>query len=142
MRAVVSIGTKTEKRDGYLKQLGKFIPGEVTAAYTALALAAVVAAESMSDTAPPNWLIWIVFGIGLLATPGYWAVTTKKDEERVTGWWGYLFAAVAFVPWSLAISSPTRDAFGVTVEVAEFLLVLTAFALPLLNAGATKVFGK
>lgn len=133
-------------KDGYLEKLVKYIPGEVVAAYTGLAIAAAAAAKSMTTTQPPGsdadpvvWPLALVFVVALVATPGYLYYSASKNPKVVTRWWAYVLAAVAFIPWSLAISAETRTLWNVNAETAEFLLALLAFVIPLFDFGLEKL---
>jgi hypothetical protein len=132
------------EKETFATKVAKFIPGEVTAVYAALAVGAAAASKSLSETDPPTWPLWIAFVVGVAASPLYWYIERQSSERRkreagepipVTRWYGYLFAAVAFVPWALAVSTDTRQLMAVPDELAEFFLVIGALVIPGLSNG-------
>ena len=88
-------GAAEEKPDGYKERLFKYIPGEVVALY--LGLVAVVRAAS---DAPPL-LEWLIFIVGVVATP-YYMYTSQKVRSRFQ----LAISTAAFAVWVFALGGP------------------------------------
>lgn len=139
MRRSIVHKADTGSTDKYQDKLLKYVPAEVLGAFVGLAaLAEAAAGELDGQQGGPTWPIILVFALGVIATPGFLAIRASREDGATTRWYGYVLSIVAFVPWSLAASFPVRELFEVTPAVAEFLLALTVFVIPLLDFG----FGK
>jgi hypothetical protein len=78
--------------DKYKDRLLKYIPGEVVTFY--LGLTAIVA----SATNAPWWLIWVIFGVGIVATPFYLhSYLDVSDRRQLT------VSTLAFIVWVFAL---------------------------------------
>ena len=70
------------EKETFATKVAKFIPGEVTAVYAALAIGAAAASKSLSETDPPTWPLWIAFVVGVAASPLYWYIERQSSERR------------------------------------------------------------
>jgi hypothetical protein len=129
-------------RDDYITKLLKYVPAEVTVAFTAL-IAAAAQADQVNDGANGNQnIVWIAFVIGLIATVGYFYRTAyplpAEDKPRP---YFYVLVLVSFVVWSLAVNESVRQIFNNMDErTSEFLLVAGAFLIPFVDEMLTILY--
>jgi hypothetical protein len=138
-------------RDDYITKLLKYVPAEVTVAFTALIAAAAQADQVTVGTDGNQNIVWIAFVIGLVATAGYFYRSAYKlpreDQPRP---YFYVLVLVSFVIWALAVNESVRQIFGNMDErTSEFLLVAGAILVPFVDEMLTilypriqKMFGR
>jgi hypothetical protein len=127
-----------QERDGYLEKLIKYIPGEVGAVF-----AAIVALAGNASTNPETatYVVRGVFFLFLILTPVYfWLTASKLPPEKQPTMYFYVLSIFAFAIWGLAVSERVRLAFALEVGLAEFLLALGAFLIPLVDELLTRHF--
>jgi hypothetical protein len=129
-------------RDDYITKLLKYVPAEVTVAFTALVAAAAQADQATGGTTRNQTIVWIAFFIGLVATAGYFYRSAYKlppdDKPRP---YFYVLVLVSFVIWSLAVNESVRQIFNNMDErMAEFLLVAGAFLIPFVDEMLTMLY--
>ena len=129
-------------RDDYVTKLLKYVPAEVTVAFTALVAAAAQADQATGGTTGNQTIVWIAFFIGLVATAGYFYRSAYKlppdDKPRP---YFYVLVLVSFVIWSLAVNESVRQIFNNMDErMAEFLLVAGAFLIPFVDEMLTMLY--
>ena len=125
--------TKDLDVDGYLERLAKYVPGEILAGFTPLALLAADRPVLLTS-------ISILF---VILTPAYLYITKEiqaPDARTKTRPYLYLLAPTAFVVWALNISEafralvaqwPPVHAIGtLDATVASVILVLGALIIP------------
>jgi hypothetical protein len=106
--------------DKYKDRLLKYIPGEVVTFY--LGLTAIVA----SATNAPWWLSWVIFCVGIVATPLYLhRYLDVSDRRQLT------VSTLAFIVWVFALGGPFKDMSwykpvygGVLLPVFTFFIAL------------------
>lgn len=127
---------QNKESDSYSGKLIKYIPAEVVISFTALAaLASQVAPEKLI-----NLSLLVAGVVGILATPTYfWIRSLDQSAEKQPEWFLYLLSPIAFVFWAIAISEPTRNLLNIKPELAQFLLALGAFIVPLLDEAFTTI---
>ncbi|MGE3163326.1 MAG: hypothetical protein AB7O52_00295 [Planctomycetota bacterium] len=108
--------------DKYRERLLKHIPSEVLGVY----LAAAGLITSLDD--PPVWLLWVLFGLCLVATP-FWLVffmDVKSVLQNVLG-------CVAFIIWVMTLTGgPFERIDGFETYIGSILLlVFTGLVAPL-----------
>jgi hypothetical protein len=86
-----------QEPDKYRDRLFKYIPGEVVTLY--LFLGATVA-----DKKNPHFLVWLIFFVGLIATPFYLRVIQKVSAPIQL-----VISTVAFAVWVFALGGPFSD---------------------------------
>jgi hypothetical protein len=87
-----------QPEDKYKDRLLKYIPGEVVTFYLGLTAIAGTATDV------PGWLGWVIFIIGIIATPCYLRFYLKvADRIQLT------VSTLAFIVWVFALGGPFRD---------------------------------
>ena len=122
-------------RDDYITKLLKYVPAEVTVAFTALVAAAAQADQATGGPDGNQTLVWIAFVIGLIATVGYFyrSAYNLPQEDKPRPYF-YVLVLVSFVIWSLAVNESVRQIFNDMDErISEFLLVAGAFLIPFVD---------
>jgi hypothetical protein len=129
-------------RDDYITKLLKYVPAEVTVAFTALIAAAAQADQVNGGPDGNQTIIWIAFVIGLIATVGYFYRTayTLPPEDKPRPYF-YVLVLLSFVVWSLAVNESVRQIFNDMDErTSEFLLVAGAFLIPFVDEMLTILY--
>ena len=131
-------------RDDYITKLLKYVPAEVTVAFTALVAAAAQAGQVDGEQNGNQTIVWIAFVIGLVATVGYFYRTAyalpPEDKPRP---YYYVLVLLSFVVWSLAVNESVRLIFNdMNERTAEFLLVAGAFLIPFVDEMLTILYPK
>jgi hypothetical protein len=120
----VDLPTNARKPDDYAARLLKYVPAEVIALY--VTLDGVVQAGN----APRTQLLWLVFALGLVATPLYlWRVGSVRKRLQL------VIATGAFAVWVLAIGGPF-EAIGMNRMYGTLLLPIYTFFVPLFEPQA------
>jgi hypothetical protein len=129
-------------RDDYITKLLKYVPAEVTVAFTALIAAAAQADQAAGGTDGNQTIVWIAFFIGLVATVGYFyrSAYNLPPEDKPQPYF-YILVLASFVIWSLAVNESVRLIFNDMDErTAEFLLVAGAFLIPFIDEMLTMIY--
>jgi hypothetical protein len=123
-------------RDDYLTKVVKYVPGEVLVAFLG-----IVAAASALDANSRDTALWIVFFMGLIATIGYYFLSSYHQEtkNRAAPYF-FVLAPVSFFVWVIAISGDMRELFSIGDRMSELILIGGAFAIPFLDEILTLVF--
>jgi hypothetical protein len=129
MRTVVrsskAQGVRAEEekpKDDYFTQIIKYIPSEAVALY--LTLYGIVAAAKTQ--VPFETILWILFIVGLIATPIYLLRVTKvKDKVQLA------ISTVAFFIWVFALGGPFATYSWYNTVYGAILIVVYTFFVPL-----------
>lgn len=111
---------KEPTADDYASKLVKYIPAEVTAFF--------VVGAAIGHT-NQTWLIVAVV-LGIIGTPAYLVVQSVNADPKPLLHF-YVLAAIAFIPWALAVSPDLASLLGVPALAASFLLATGIFVIPL-----------
>jgi len=131
-------------RDDYITKLLKYVPAEITVAFTALIAAAAQADEVNGGPNGNQTIVWIAFVIGLIATVGYFyrSAYTLPPQDKPRPYF-YVLVLLSFVVWSLAVNESVRQIFNNMDErTSEFLLVAGAFLIPFVDEMLTILYPK
>lgn len=109
--------------DDYKTRLLKYIPAEVVTLY--VTLEGVIGEQRLA-------LLWLVFLIGLIATPFY-LVRIYKVSKRSQ----LIISTVAFAVWVLALGGPFESIPGYEPLFGSIILVLYTFLVPLFDPDTT-----
>ena len=121
------------KDDGYLEALVKNMPSEMVAAYLAV-LGFLSAADS-----PPAWLLWLVWGLFLVATPFYlWLVKPGSESAKRPWWQIWIFSPVSFFVWSLTAGGAWASVSGAGLAGGVLVILLSALVFPLVSMAIAK----
>ena len=129
-------------RDDYVTKLLKYVPAEVTVAFTALIAAAAQADQATGGTTGSQTIVWIAFVIGLVTTVGYFyrSAHTLPPEDKPRPYF-YVLVLVSFVIWSLAVNESVRQIFdNMDERTSEFLLVAGAVLIPFVDEMLTILY--
>lgn len=110
--------------DKYRDRLLKHIPSEVLGVYLA-ASGLVTSLET-----PPIWLLWVLFGVGLVATP-LWLIFFMGVKSALQN----VLAGVSFVIWVMTLPGGPFDRIdGYETSIGSVaLIVFTGLVAPLLG---------
>lgn len=121
--------------DDYKDKLLKYVPAEVLAAFAGLS-----AAAGAKDS-----YVWLVLAAGLIGTPAYlWYHANRIPEQQhdeKPAWYFYVLATGAFIVWALATSDAVRRLLNISTTLAQILLGITVFLIPVVDAALTTLFG-
>jgi len=87
---------------------------------------------------PPSWLLWLVWGVFLAATPFYiWLVKPEKEEKR--RWWQiWIFSPVSFFIWSLTAGGAWASVSWAGLAGGVLVILFSAVIFPLVSMGIAK----
>lgn len=106
--------------DNYMSRLLKNIPSEIVAVY--IAASGVVIAQNSS------WMLWVIFGICLLATP-FWLYFMEKVKSVVQ----IILTTVSFIIWVMTLGGPFATLWPEVTILGSVLLVLyTGLVVPII----------
>ena len=120
------------KEDGYLEALVKNMPSETVAGYLA-ALGFITNQAGM-----PGFVLWIVWGLFLVATPFYLAFAKPSDEGPRPWWQVWLFSPIAFFAWSMTTGGAWATIPKASMIGSSLVLLLTVLVFPLISMGIAK----
>jgi hypothetical protein len=110
--------------DGYTGRLLKYIPAECVALYLTLQGIILSATEGL----PPTLWLWVIFGIGLVATPIYlWAIAEVWKPIQL------VVSTVAFGIWVFALGGAFASLLWYEPFIGSLVLVTFTFFAPLIN---------
>lgn len=119
--------------DGYLEALVKNMPSEMVAGY--LAVTGMVAASS----APPTWVLWLIWAVFLVATPFYLWLAKPRAETAPRAWWQvWIFSPVSFLVWSMTTSGPWATISKAPLVGGILIILLSLVIFPLVSMGIAK----
>jgi hypothetical protein len=111
----------TDPGDSYGEKLAKYVPAEVIAFFTPLAV--------FIGKDDPG-LLWIVAAAGLLGTIIYlYRSARKAPEGKKPLVYFYILACLSYVVWAVA-TSPLFEIIGLTATQASVGLGITVFLVP------------
>lgn len=107
---------EVNREDTYLSRLLKNIPSEIIATY--LALEGLLKSQTMGGK--NEVLLWIVFGILLIATP-FWMIYVEQVKRAIQ----IVFATLSFIIWILVMGGPVKASFeGYDTIIGSILLII------------------
>jgi hypothetical protein len=119
--------------DGYLEALVKNMPSETVAGYLAT-LGFLTGQKDM-----PVVVLWIVWGLFLVATPLYLAFAKPGTDTAVRPWWQvWLFAPMAFFAWSMTTGGAWGKIDKAPMIGSCLVLLLTVLVFPLISMAIAK----
>ena len=119
--------------DGYLEALVKNMPSETVAGYLAV-LGFLTGQKDM-----PVVVLWIVWGLFLVATPLYLAFAKPSTETEPRPWWQvWVFAPMAFIAWSMTTGGAWAKIDKAAMIGSCLVLLLTVLVFPLVSMAIAK----
>jgi hypothetical protein len=124
------------REDGYLEALVKNMPSEMIAGYLAVM-------GMLSGTGgPPGWLLWLVWGLFLVATPFYLWLVKPRSETAPRPWWQvFIFSPIAFFVWSLTSPGPWQTVSQAPLAGGVLVIVCSVLIFPLVSMAIAKASG-
>jgi len=118
--------------DGYLEALVKNMPSETVGGYLATT-------GMVSGASPPEALLWVIWGIFLIATPLYlWLMKPETESTRRPWWQVWIFSPIAFLVWSMTTGGPWAGVDKAAMIGGVLVLVLSAVIFPLVSMAIAK----
>jgi hypothetical protein len=112
--------------DDYATRLLKYIPAEIITLYVTLEGIVRASEASGNPHSYAGWL-WIIFLVGLVATPLYLSrVTHVKNRKQI------LISTLSYVIWVLAVGQPFRT-LGMPPLVGALALPIFTFAVAVIQ---------
>ena len=109
--------------DGYATRLLKYMPSEVIALY--LTLTSLV----RSSAGAGLWLDWLIFAVGVVATPLYlWRLQKVRKPLQL------VISTGAFVVWAFALGAPFAQLTWYAPVYGGVLLSMYTFLIPIIEA--------
>ena len=118
--------------DGYLEALVKNMPSETVAGY--LAILGFVSGINN----PPNVLLWLVWGLFLVATPFYLWLFKPKNERKRPWWQIWIFSPISFFAWSLTAGGAWAGVSWAGVVGGVLVILLSVLIFPLVSMAIAK----
>ena len=119
--------------DGYLEAMVKNMPSETVAGYMAM-LGFLSTASQI-----PAVLLWVVWGVFLVATPFYlWLVKPASETEQRPWWQIWIFSPIAFFVWSMTIGGPWSAVGKAALIGSVLILLFSALIFPLISMAIAK----
>jgi hypothetical protein len=126
-------GRGVNSGDGYLEALVKNMPSETVAGY--LAVLGMVSAAS----ATPGWVLWLIWGLFLVATPFYLWLLKPDSETTKRPWWQvWIFSPIAFFAWSMTAGGAWSSVDKAALAGGVLVIVLSVLIFPLASMGIAK----
>lgn len=120
-------------QDGYLEALVKNMPSETVAGYLA-----VLGFLSGQKTMPAA-VLWIVWGLFLVATPLYLFLLKPSNETTPRPWWQvWIFSPIAFAAWSLTTGGAWATIDKASMIGSCLVILLTVLIFPLISMAIAK----
>ena len=91
---------------------------------------------------PPAALLWVIWGLFLVATPFYLWLVKPRDETVPRPWWQvWIFSPIAFFVWSMT----TGGVWGTIPKAAMvggiLVMLFTILIFPLVSMAIAKAKG-
>jgi hypothetical protein len=119
--------------DGYLEALVKNMPSETVAGY--LTVMGFMSAKKVM----PEAVLWVVWGLFLVATPLWLFLLKPSTETEPRPWWQvWIFAPLSFIAWSMTIGGAWAKIDKAAMIGSCLVLLLSALIFPLVSMAIAK----